>query len=345
METINAQREEPKIAVITDLHGDRETAREMKEFLQTQDVDIIVLAGDTPDNTKATFTWMIKNFRRVSVPVIVFPGSHENSFLYKEVLKGFKDDKNVIDGRKQENWRVRIDGYELLLIPGSDTVARGTNRKNGGNMWLVTDKETPQLKAQLTKKIQRVEIATKAEPVFIEDVKRAFSRKTKVPRTKQIVISHIPLRCAKKNSIDVARFGKAKQEFKLKKKDFTKKELELLSASKTETVFSENSVLPLKMAKIVHNKGYPLKLHNKNVGSKAIRKLLNKHNITKFICGHIHEAGPKAIDKKERKLKKQWNKEFYANNGPGNEGNLTLLTLRKDGKVKHEFVNVKKKSD
>ncbi|MGM5481189.1 MAG: metallophosphoesterase family protein [Nanobdellota archaeon] len=343
METITTEREEPKVAIITDLHGDTETAREMKEFLQTQEIDGVVLAGDTPDNTKANFTWMIKNFRRLKVPVIVFPGSHENSFLYKEVLKGFKNDTNVIDGMKQENWRVRIKGYELLLIPGSDTVARGTTRKNGGNMWLVTDKETPQLKVQLTKKIKKVEIATKAEPVFFDNVKKVVSKKTNIPRTRQIVISHIPLQCTKKNSIDVARFGKAQQEFTLKKKDFTKKELALLSTSRTETNFSETSVLPLKEARIIHKKGYPIRLHNKNVGSKAIRKLLNKHNITKFICGHIHEAGPKAIDKKERKLKKSWNKEFFANNGPGNEGNLTLLTLRKDGKVKHEFVNVKKR--
>lgn len=341
MRTIETSRERPVIAVITDLHGSKDAARRMEEHLQEKAIDAIVLAGDTPDNTKENLRWMLQRFKKTEVPIIIFPGSHENSFTYKQVLQKFRQDNTIIDGMRTQNRRVRIEGFELLLIPGSSVVSSGSKPYNGGNMWLVDEKKNPRTKALMTRRIKRLQFAKKAEPFFMEDVRKLISARTKIPRTRQIAIAHEPLRCRTKRGIDTAHFGRSLDEFTISAKQLKKMKSKQTKISNIEREFSKSSVLPFKDAKLLQDHGYPIECLRKNVGSKAIQQALKKHNITKFLCGHLHEAGPKAIDKRERKIReKTWNKVFYANSGPAYEGNLTLLTLRKDGAVKHEFVNV-----
>ncbi|MGM5480613.1 MAG: metallophosphoesterase family protein [Nanobdellota archaeon] len=341
MKTISISTKQPEIIFISDIHGNKESIRSIVDYLQTLSFDCIILGGDIPDFTKATFTFILKQFLKCDVPIILFPGSHENSERYDAVISLFKDTPLLIDAKQSSNQRIRFGLFELLIIPGSSVVSSGTKPYNGGNMYLLDEKNTPSIKRNVSLKLKKKKFAKRAEPFFMTDIRKMIARKTIIPRKRQIVFTHEPPLFSTKRAIDTAQFGIPTESFDISMKEFKKNKLDTLLSGNTERTFSTNSRIPLKEAKILKEKGYPMKLYSRNVGNPAIKKLLQQYSLTKLLCGHIHEGGPKAIDSKEYAVKNStWNKTVFINNGLGSEGNITHITLRKDGALKHRFIKV-----
>ncbi len=154
-----------------------------------------------------------------------------------------------------------------------------------------------------------------------------------------MIFSHIPFRCQTKRGIDLAKSGRVKNSFLIKAKHGRLKKFQEVDCP-TGTIFFEGAIIPPQIAQLLKSYKYPVNTTSRNVGSIGIKKILNKFRITKFICGHIHEAGPRAINKEEKKVKKNtWSKECYINNGTGFEKHATIITLNTKGEIKYAFLN------
>jgi len=338
MRRIQTEAKEPKIGVAVDLHGNLYAARKIALEFKQENVDCIVLPGDIPDFTKQNLRLMIRAFLKVKVPVIIFGGSHENSQTYNAVLKEFKEDKLVIDAMHKTNQRIKLGEYELLMIPGSGSISSGSKAYNGGNMWLIEEHKTKKLIKELNEKIKMIRFAKIAAPVFMEDIEKNFSKKT-VTGSGCIVFTHNPPLCTTKKGIDLARFGKPTKEFFIQPKHLKLKLFKELGF-RTERIYGLGNVTSLVHAQTLKKYGYPIKVLTKNVGSEKITTLLKKERITKLVCGHIHEAGAKAIDKHEKIVRQKTpSKELFINSGEGVKGKSTILTLHKKGKVSHRFLH------
>ncbi len=334
----------PRIAIISDIHGDLAMARQMASFLERESVDTIILAGDIPDDTKTNFKKILSSFNKLDIPTIVFPGSHENSFTYESTLKEFNNSSSLIDASKRENQHIRLKEHDLFIIPGSHVVSAGSTSYKGGNMWLLDKRRTPQAKARLTRRAKKLKFAHRAKPFFLPDSKMMIAQSTMIPRKNQIIICHEPPLCRTERGIDNAHFARPSQAFTINNEDIKNNPgLKEFKSLCREREISEHSVFPLEEGRFLHKIGYPIEFDKKNVGSQGIREILERYSITKCVSGHIHEAGPEAIDKNERRIRKgKWKRDMYINNGPGNEGHLTLLTLRSDGVTQYHHKKLKK---
>lgn len=337
MRKIPAEVDEPVIAVISDLHGEQEACRAIVDKLKETSLQAVVLAGDIAKPGKGSLRWVLKRLLKLDVPLIAFGGSHENGAIYDTVMQEFKDSPLLINAMKTRNQRIKIAGFELLIIPGCEVVSSGSKPYNGGSMWLTEEKKTKKNKQEMDKRIQDLRFSRKAHPVYMQDIKRLFERSTSKP-SRIIAIAHNPIRCRTRRGIDAARFGKPKSPFMIQKKHLRLKAFKKLGL-RNEAMYSMRSVVPLEYGQLLKRYKYPMAIKRANVGSVAINKLLRKHRVTKFVCGHIHEAGPRAIDKQEQIVKQQTpSSKLYINSGQGELGIATLLTLHKNGKVSHQFL-------
>lgn len=326
MKKLSVVTSEPTIAYISDLHGSREATRQAITYLKENPVHIIVLGGDTPDFTPSTFTYQLRTFLTLGKPVVVFPGSHENSENYNKVIKQFKKNNLLIDGVVHR--KVTLNNFDILIMPGSDSVSSGNRSYNGGSYKLIK-KKSPATTRKLTTYLKEHKIVKKATPIAIEDTTKHYSKKP------TIVLAHIPPLCKTKKGIDVAQFGTFKHSFSLKPKDRIKK----VFKHEISAEYNPHMLVNYEQAKMLKEHKYPVHIKKENVGSPTLRKFTSKKGVRAYVCGHIHESGPKAIDEEEKTVRQHtWTKKVFINNGPGNEGNMTILTLNKTGEVKHQFV-------
>ena len=328
MKNLKTVTTEPNIAYITDFHGGRDATRRAVAYLKDHPVHLIVLGGDIPDFTPSTFAYQLRIFLKLGKPVIVFPGSHENSENYEKTIKELKKNPLLIDGVKER--KVKLNNFNLLIVPGSDSVSSGNKPYNGGSYKLIKA-PSPATTAKLTKYLKEHKIAKKATPIAISDTEKQYNRTRPT-----ILFTHIPLECKTNKGIDIARFGTFKHEFTLKPKDKRKK----VFSTEFSGDYSPHVLVNYEQAKVLKEHGYPVHIKKENVGSATLRKFALKKNVRAYLCGHIHEAGPRAIDLEEKAVRKNtWTKKVFINSGPGNHGNMTILTLNKNGEVKYNFVN------
>ena len=334
-----------KVLFVSDIHGSKEAVKSIVSAINKEDKDDIshiILGGDIPDYTKQTMRWILRRFLTLKKTIIIYPGSHENSETYTSVLQEFTNNPLIIDGFRKEGLHLTINGWDAYFIPGSNAVSSGSKPFNGGNIHLVNEPDTPATKRKRTIRLKKLEFAKKASPIFYENLYPTIQQK-RTTRDKSIVFSHIPPLCKTTNGIDLARFGKTDKEFVILNKH--KKQLDNRFA-KVEKTFLENSILALDEAKKVINLGYPMSIQHKNVGCKTLASLLRRYRISKLVCGHIHEAGPKAIDRQENTARqRRWNSSACINNGTGFNGHYTLLEFDENGLIKHQFkkANVEEK--
>ncbi|MCF7799192.1 metallophosphoesterase [Candidatus Woesearchaeota archaeon] len=326
MKQLKTVTAEPTIAYITDLHGNREATRHAATYLKENPVHIIILGGDIPDFTPSTLSYQLRMFLKLNKPVIIFPGSHENSENYTKALKEFSKNTNLIDGVKERH--IVLNNFNLLIVPGSDTVSSGNRSFNGGT-YKLTKTKSPTTTAKLTKYLKEHKIAKKATPIAISNTTKHYDKKP------AIIFAHIPLLCNTPKGIDIARFGTFKHAFTIKPADRRKK----IFNKEFNPEYNPNILVNYEQAKLLKEYHYPVIIKKENVGSPTLRKFALKKNIRAYVCGHIHEAGPKAINKEEKTVRQNnWTKQVFINSGPGSEGNMTILTLNKAGEVKYNFV-------
>lgn len=302
-----------KLGIITCAHGNAKAVKRLRKAYEKENVDAIVLAGDLGDTLKE-INAVLKAVTPARVLILVFPGSHESKKDYNRALLNFK---KCIDGTKKR--RTTINGYDLVTLPGSSVnIPTASFRIAHG-------------------KISR-KWFKKFRIFLIEKLKR-FIRKP----AKTIVLCHDPPRCAATNGIDAAYSGIARKAFLVAPKHMMifGKELRAHLGS-TLSIFEKGNIAPEPFASKLAKLGYPIIVKHRNVGNKALKAFLKKNNIPFFACGHIHEAGQRAITSTGKKIKpSQWSNSLWYNAAAATNGKGGILILDNN---KGTFKNISVKS-
>lgn len=338
MKRLQTKNQEAKIAVVTDIHGDVQATKILASKIKKEQVDIIILAGDIPQYTKKNLRDCIRPFLKLKLPLVVFPGSHENTLQFNEALEIFQQKKNLINAIYKKNRGIHLGIYDLFFIPGSDSLIYNPYPYKSADVLIVEKKKTTRRKKECIEWLTEDKRSKKPTLVFLEDVKNFIKKNKEVPAKRCMVFSHIPIRCTTTKGIDLARSGYTTEPFIIKAKHGRLKKFQNVGYETGDIIF-EGRIIPSQQTTMLKEYGYPIKARKKNVGSIGIKKILNSFRITKFICGHIHEAGPRAINKEECKVRKnKWSKECFINNGTGFDEHGTIIYLNKKGELKYKFI-------
>ena len=325
---------------ITDIHGDVAANKALIAHAKELTPDLIMLGGDISNNTKASVRQIFNPFLRLGIPVAYYPGSHENSDVLEGTLKEIKN-KWLINCIQPTNRLLKLGKYELVVLPGSYAVASGPKAYYGGNYWLFEKRDPARLRRN-HERLREIKWAKQVRPIYMSDSSKDVFTHGNAKGPYRIGFCHDPPKFTKKTSIDVAHFGMSTAPAVIKKSHTRRKEFKAFGIKK-ETIW-ENNIMQLDLAKLLKSYGYPIKIMKKNVGNPPTSKFFKKHRVKKIFCGHIHEAGPRAIDSKEHKVKpKTPVKELYVNNGTGFAGKYTIIRLGANGSVTHEFKVAKSK--
>ena len=306
---------ELKLGIITDLEGNtKNLAKILKKF--KDNIDVLVLSGDIPSSKKNSMKNILNKCLKLKIKIILIPGSHENYKMYNPIKN-----KLIIDGTKKS--KIIINSFHFVLVPGSDSLSKGAQ--------YVLLNSKINLKKHLNWRKENIThfITTKVYPTYISKIKKLINNPKKT-----IIISHIPPKFNRKNSIDVAVFGKPIKNFTIKKQHLKNLNGEV------EKVFKKGTIFELEVAKKLVKFGYPVKILEKNVGNKHLKKLIKDKKIKKLICGHIHESGGKANDSKGKIVpQNRFSNEFFYNIGEADKGIAGIVTLKGD-KAKYKKIKV-----
>ena len=100
-----------------------------------------------------------------------------------------------------------------------------------------------------------------------------------------------------------------------------------------------SGIFVLDEAKELIAEGYPITMHKKNVGNEHITAVIEKVGISKYLCGHIHEAGGKALTKKGKLIQENaWSNELFYNCSSGKEGRAGIAEFE-GNKAKYRNVS------
>ncbi len=286
-----------KIGIMTCIHASASNAARFLRRFEKENVDLIVLNGDLGDNYKE-IKKVLNVFKRTKIKTLVIPGSHEPYKDYYKAIKTIKNNKNVID--LSSKIRINFEDYNLIVFPGSDAIY------HTGGFLLANDNKHKMKREKILKRYIKKDFRT----IILNDLRR-FIKKNK----ENILIMHIPPKFKGNKSIDVANFGVVTKNcfFRIKNR------MRLLE---------KTDIFPLKMALNMKSKGLPIKIQTKNVGNEYLKKLIKQLKIKKFVCGHIHESGGRAVILSGKKLKQnKWSKELFYNTGSVKEGKAGIIYL------------------
>jgi Icc-related predicted phosphoesterase len=301
-----------KLGIIVCAHGNaRAVSRLCKEY-SAQHVDAIALCGDLGDNF-FEINAVLRATAGAKAKIIAFPGSHEPE---TDFYRALRKNKRVIDGTKKR--RIALQGYDVVLLPGSTV-----NTANAG-FRILDGKRIPK------------EYAAEYRVFSIAQLGR-FVRNA----AKTVVLCHDPPKCAGKNAIDVAYSGVVRKTFLLHPKHakiFGKKLAQHRNDLAT-LLHAAGSIVPQPFAGKLAKFGYPIFVKHRNVGNVALKQFLKSKRIPFFACGHIHEAGHRAVSAAGKSLKPGvWSPSVWYNAAPAVNGNGGILII--DGK-KATYKNVK----
>ena len=306
------EKQHNALLFVTDIHGREEDVEHIISHVQKQPVDAIILGGDIPGNTKKSFHAILRPLTKLDVPVIVLPGSHENERVYKVVEK-----YDVWDCTKKRNCLVRYGEQELIFIPGSDVLTEGSGKFEGGNYQLVCREITQAQKGQRTKLLKELQITKQVHYTQTPQLRAYVEQYSNVPGTQKLVFAHVPLQQKTKKGIDYAQFFVPKKDF----------DLDGSPVRVGQTILTLDEGMSLDKS-FVQKKA-------KNVGNPGLNRFLRSLRCSKFFCGHIHEAGRRAVDKNEKKIRPgKETKELYVNSG---EGVLTRIEFPSRNTVSYRF--------
>ncbi len=332
-----------KIGFISDLHNNIEILEKLIEWFEENPIDAIILGGDIPGYNKTSYKKILKKLLKLNIPLIIFPGSHENVLIYEKVMEEMKETKYkklIIDASKKNNRLIKYSDWEFVIIPGSKVVSNGPRKYIGGSYWLFEEKITKKMRERAKKRLREIGFSKEESLVSIQDTTKLIEKKSETKGSKKILFAHEPLNCKTKKGLDIAIFGKVKKEFKVLKKHLRLKTFKELGFEGQPELITTNNILPINEARLLKKYNYPITITRKHVGDSAINRFLKKHRITKMVCGHIHECSTRAINLKEEKIKaKNKTSQLLINSGINN---ATIISFEKK-KISYEFWNKNKK--
>lgn len=300
---------------VTDIHGRLFDVLSIVQHITEQPVDAIILGGDIPGYTKKSFHDILRPLSKLAIPIIVLPGSHENESIYSVVEK-----YSIWDTTSRRNWLVRYGDQELIFVPGSGVLATGEKKFTGGSYQLTTKTLTASEKRKRSTRLKEMQVTRKTHYFSLPEILNYVKTYTEVSGTQKLVFAHVPLLQKTKRGIDYAQFCVPKTDFELNGK----------------IIKVGEHVFPLDEAKDIGMQ-YFNKI-SKNVGHKGLNEFLTSLRCTKFFCGHIHEAGKRALDNKENKIVPgNVTKEFYLNSG---EQVITRISFPSKDTVSYKFITL-----
>jgi len=297
-----------KIGLIVCAHGNAKAVRKLRQKYERERVDAIAILGDLGDTTKEIDA--VLRAARSRLPTIVFPGNHEPAADY---YKAVRRHKRVIEcSRKQ---RIAFKGYDFLMLPSANV----TRAEAGFRVF-----EGRRVPAAFLRQFR---------PYFINKLGKLVRNPAKT-----IVLSHSPPRCSTPKGIDVAYSGIVTRSFTLKRKDaniFGKKYAQLLML----IPHGKGEIMPAEEGLRLARRGYPVAVRHRNVGLKELAAVLKKKHIKFLACGHIHEAGERAVSATGKALKQGvWNSSVWYNAASALHSKGGMLIIDND---KAMFKNVR----
>ncbi len=321
------------------IHGNTEIMHKIiskMKKIKTHKLDGIFLNGDlnadadTIKKDTESIRRVIRTALKLNVPVYVMPGSHEPVKTYRDALKTFKNNKLVFDCTEEHNRRIAVDDWDLIFLPGSDSLT--PHGQFGLTLNNKTKKAYKKWKKSHGYNIDHYEIFTLQD--FVSLVKNPH---------KTLMITHPPPKFNAKNAIDVANFGLVTENFIINKQIISKKEVvkEIKKTGERFGVFEEGTILGnINIVRRLIKIGLPVIEKKQNVGNEFLKIVLMKMKIRKLVCGHIHESGGRACDSRGNRVRSgKWSRELFFNAGPVNEGRAGIITLR-DDKAKWRVVQI-----
>ncbi|MEM2874108.1 MAG: metallophosphoesterase family protein [Candidatus Nanoarchaeia archaeon] len=284
-----------KLGTVSCLHGNLRNAKKFARIFKKICVDAIVLLGDVPSdkNQKKSLIKILKIFSKTKKKVFVLPGSHEQYEAYYAALKKFGKNENIVDCTKTLS--AKIGNRKLVFIAGADVSAPGA-----GFRLLENKRQMRLFKTHV--RLLKEHFWGKVKPILFNKLAKLIDKET-------ILVSHIPPKFNTPEAIDVAVFGEPKKSFIL-----LEKHKKLNKTTKGTLMQLRHVVFTLDESKKMLKAGYPIKIVKKNVGNPWLKKIIKKKKISKFICGHIHEAGGRANNLKGEPVKPgKWSNELFYN--------------------------------
>jgi Icc-related predicted phosphoesterase len=297
-----------KVGLIVCAHGNAKAVAGLKKQYEKNNADIIAILGDLGDTTKEIGA--VLRAARSKLPTIVFPGNHEPA---QDYYCAVKKHRCIIECSKKQ--RITFKGYDFLLLPSANV----TRAEAGFRVF-----EGKRVPAALLRQYR---------PYFV-------GRLAKLARNpaKTIVLSHSPPRCTGTHAIDVAYSGIVSKSFTLRRKDaniFGKKYAQLLML----IPHAKGEIMPAEEGLRLAKRGYPVAVRHRNVGLKELAAFLKSKHINFLACGHIHEAGQRAVSATGKTLRQgQWNSCVWYNAASALHGKGGMLIIDND---KATFKNVR----
>jgi len=294
------------IGIITDVHGNTKACKKLMKLYE-KECDAIIVPGDLARTMKEKDNERIlKVLSKSKLPVYVMPGNYESKQAYSKAIKKYKR-KHIHDCLKKPT--AVIKGKHFVFVPGSDLLSRG------GSYYVVNNKrEAKQVKKNFPWPVH---------PIILPNI-------TKHLRKDSILISHSPCKLPGKHSIDLAISGKPTKYFVYREKKGKKVIAELIT---------KRAIFGIDEARELKKKGYPIKIKEVHAGLANLTKAIKKKGVTKFVSGHIHEAGRRAVTLSGRKVvPRKWSKQLFYNPGEAYHGYGGIVEF-KDGMAR--FKNVK----
>ena len=315
-----------KIGFLVCAHGNLRTVQKLCKVYVRNKVDAIVLNGDlnNDEQPKKSMFCVLTVLARTKLPVYVMPGSHEPVNDYGFVLKKLKKYKNLIDCTQKQLFTVH--GIDLVFLPGSDWLGG-----QGGFQILSTKKDVSARVQQL----KRAGVVRALQFFFMNQL----LKKVRNPQ-KTLVISHVPPKFTTPAAIDVAEYCVNYKAFFLQPRHAFK--MGVLPQHWKADPFAKSHLFTRNQYVLLKNWGYPVKLRRENRGNSELAKLLKKYKIKHFVCGHFHESGHKACDRKGKLLEPNtWHKELFYNAAAATNGNGGIVIMDNE---RIQFQNVAIKS-
>jgi Icc-related predicted phosphoesterase len=283
------------IGVISDIHGDTKKTRKLYAQVRKHKPDAILIPGDIGEGVDELMS-VLNIFAKSKVPVYVMPGSHESVNDYKKTIRNLRGTA-IVDVMKRK--RIRVGDLDLAFIAGSDWLSCPDGFRT------VRDKRSN----------RRQEAGAGISFQYLIDLKK----KVRNPDN-TLVIVHFPPHTQVKNSIDIAHFGKVTDTAMIVGEEFA--------------ILPKGAILPLEQAKAFKKLGAPIDIRKEHVGNKDLRKLLDSLSVKFFLCGHIHEAGRRAITTSEKRVRQgSWSSSLWYNVGCAAQGYAGIMQFE-DGKMR-----------
>jgi Icc-related predicted phosphoesterase len=303
-----------KIGIIVCAHGNKNAVARLCKAYARENADIIAFCGDLGDDYAEISR--VLSAAKSRIPVIAFPGSHEPA---EDYVKALKKHARVINGLKKR--RVTLKNHDIVILPGSNV------NTASGSFRLLEEKRDAQ------------KYRVRGYRIFVVDELRKLVRSP----AKTIVLCHDPPKCSGTKAIDVAYSGIVTRTFILKPRhvgifgSFMRKHLR----NPLFRIHEKAAIVPEPYASKLAKLGYPVSVKYRNVGLAGLRKQLKRLRVPFFACGHIHEAGQRAVDSLGRRLKQgSWSSSVWYNAAPAANGKGGMLII-KDGKAAFKNITVK----